>query len=65
MIDITNLSFANAAPLSYSGNTTAGALTASDGTNSATINFTGSYTTGNFKLANDTHGGSLVTFLSS
>ncbi|WP_216851223.1 hypothetical protein, partial [Acidisphaera sp. L21] len=63
VIDITNLNFAIATPLAYSGTTTAGALTATDGTNTATINFTGNYTTANFKLADDTHGGSLITFV--
>ena len=43
VIDITNLNFAIATPLAYSGTTTAGALTATDGTNTATINFTGNY----------------------
>ena len=49
--------------LSYSGNSTSGKLTVSDGSHSATITFKGNFTTSNFStLVTDTHGGSLVTY---
>ena len=61
-IDVSDVSSTLAKALVYTGNTTAGALNVSDGTHTANIKFTGSYTTANFQLATDTHGGSLITF---
>jgi hypothetical protein len=61
-IDVSDVSSTLAKSLVYTGNTTAGTLKVSDGTHTANIKFTGSYTTANFQLATDNHGGSLITF---
>jgi hypothetical protein len=61
MLDLTDMSPTGS--LSYSGNSTSGKLTVSDGSHSATITFKGNFTTSNFStLVTDTHGGSLVTY---
>jgi hypothetical protein len=54
-IDLKGINF-SAAHDSYAN----GALTVTDGTHSATLNFQGSYVAANFKLADDGHGGTIV-----
>jgi hypothetical protein len=54
-IDLGTISY-NSARDSY-GN---GVLTVTDGTNSASLRFSGSYTLANFKFANDGNGGTIV-----
>ena len=47
-IDLSDINFAGRLPLGYSGDTSSGVLTVSDGTNTATIHLLGQYVAGNF-----------------
>jgi autotransporter passenger strand-loop-strand repeat protein len=60
-IDLRDIAFGSGTTLGYSGNTSSGALTVSDGMHSATINLLGQYAAGNFTLQSDGNGGTLVT----
>ncbi len=62
VIDLTDLAFGSARALAYTGTSSSGWLTASDGAHAASIGFTGKYTTASFHLAGDGHGGSLISF---
>jgi hypothetical protein len=46
--------------MSYRGNSTQGVLTVSDGTHTATLDFFGKYTLGNFHASSDPSGGTLI-----
>jgi hypothetical protein len=51
------------AKLTYTGNTTRGALTISDGTHKSVLNFTGNFTLANFASpVTDGHGGALILY---
>jgi Ca2+-binding RTX toxin-like protein len=58
-IDLTDMAFASLKPLAFA----AGVLTVADGTHTAKIDFTGSYTLANFHAATDTHTGTLISFV--
>jgi hypothetical protein len=60
-IDLANVSFSTAS-LTYSGNTTSGVLTVTDGAIQTSIKLTGNYTQPNFALANDGSGHTDVTY---
>ena len=62
LIDLKDINFGNLNKESYVENHagTGGTLTLSAGTQTASINFSGSYTLQNFKFASDGHGGTLV-----
>jgi hypothetical protein len=62
VVDITDLAFASARALTYAGTTSTGKLTATDGTHTAAINFTGNYSVAHFATANDGNGGTLISF---
>jgi hypothetical protein len=60
-IDLTDMS--PSAKLTYTGNTTKGALTISDGTHKCVLNFTGNFTLANFAApVIDGHGGALILY---
>jgi hypothetical protein len=61
-IDLTDINFANLKE-TYTENTagTGGTLTVSDGTNTATLYFSGAYAPASFNFATDGQGGTLVT----
>jgi hypothetical protein len=58
-IDLGDISFSTAVE-SYSGTTTSGILTVTDGTHTANIHFTGDYTGATWELSADGGGGTLV-----
>jgi hypothetical protein len=60
-IDLGNLAIGTAT-LTYTGTTTSGVLTVTDGTIISTIKMTGNYTQANFHLANDGGGHTDVTY---
>ena len=61
-IDLTDMTTTGS--LAYSGSTTQGVLSVSDGVHSAQITMIGNYTTANFSgLTTDGHGGSFITFV--
>jgi hypothetical protein len=59
-LDLKDIAFATATT-SYSGTTSAGILTVTDGTNTAKIHLTGNYTASTWNIANDGSGGTKVT----
>jgi hypothetical protein len=61
-IDIQNINFAKLTTETYVQNAagTGGTLTLSDGTNAASLNFSGNYVSDNFKFLSDGRGGTLV-----
>ena len=60
-VDLANVAFATAT-LGYTGTTTSGVLTVTDGSITASIKLTGNYTKANFALANDGSGHTDVTY---
>jgi hypothetical protein len=62
-IDVTDINFAKLTTETYTLNSagTGGTLLVSDGTNTATINFSGNYTLASFNFASDGQGGTLIT----
>jgi len=61
-IDLRDISFANSGfSLGYSGDTSSGILTVTDGTNTAQIHLLGQYVAGNFTAQTDGNGGTLIT----
>ena len=60
-LDLGNINIASAT-LSYSGNSSGGVLTVSDGTTTAAINMIGNYSQANFATANDGGGHTDVTY---
>ena len=59
-IDLVNIAVSGAS-LAYSGTALSGVLTVSDGAHVATLALLGDYTAANFHLADDGHGGTMVT----
>ncbi|TWC06727.1 autotransporter passenger strand-loop-strand repeat protein [Bradyrhizobium macuxiense] len=59
-IDFANIGFANVQTPSFSGNTSGGTLTVTDGTVTASIALLGNYMTSTFTTSSDGHGGTLV-----
>ncbi len=60
-LDLADIAFtAGTTKATYSGTTTSGVLTVTDGTHTSKINLTGNYTTSTFVLASDGHGGTLI-----
>ncbi len=60
-LDLADIAFtAGTTKATYSGTTTSGVLTVTDGTHTAKINLTGNYTASTFVLATDGHGGTLI-----
>ncbi len=62
-IDLRGISFSAGPTRSFveAASLTSGTLTVTDGTHTVHLTLLGTYATGNFKLATDTHGGTLVT----
>jgi hypothetical protein len=58
-IDLANTSFSNVS-MSYSGGTTSGTLTVTNGAETTNLNLIGDYTLANFKSASDGNGGTLI-----
>jgi autotransporter passenger strand-loop-strand repeat protein len=62
VVDLADIAFGSSGPtLGYSNSGTSGTLTANDGTHVATLNLIGTYVVGDFKTANDGHGGTRLT----
>jgi hypothetical protein len=61
LIDLSDIAFGSSTTLGYSGTTSSGTLTVSDGTHTASLKLLGQYTAGNFNLSADGHGGTLVS----
>ena len=60
-MDLADISFTKGTTTAtYSGTTTLGTLTVTDGTHTAHIKLAGDYTTSGFKLSSDGHGGTTV-----
>jgi hypothetical protein len=59
-IDLGNIAFSGAT-LAYSASGTSGTLTVNDGAHVAALALVGQYTAANFQLADDGHGGTVVT----
>ncbi|MBR1078605.1 hypothetical protein JQ593_36500, partial [Bradyrhizobium viridifuturi] len=59
-IDFANISFANVHTPTFSGNTTRGTLTVTDGTVTASVALLGNYMASTFTASSDGHGGTLV-----
>ncbi len=60
-IDLTTVSVASATTLGYTGNALSGTLTVTDGTHTARLAMLGNYAARDFTLADDGHGGTLVS----
>ena len=60
-LDLSDIGFGGATTATYSGTTTSGVLTVTDGTHTATITLLGNYTNSTFSVAADGHGGTNVT----
>ncbi len=58
-IDLTVLGFGSTTKATFAGDT----LTVSGSSTHAALTFSGSYTTSDFSVANDGHGGTLVSFV--
>ncbi len=60
-LDLADIAFTSGTTkASFSGTTTSGVLTVTDGTHTAKITLTGNYTTSTFVVATDGHGGTLI-----
>lgn len=59
-LDLLDVSFVSASEATYSGTTSGGVLTVTDGTHTARINLKGNYTTSTFVASSDGHGGVLI-----
>ena len=62
-IDLRDIKFSKRTKMSFTeaSNNLSGTLTITDGTHTATLTLLGQYAAGNFHLASDGHGGTLVT----
>jgi hypothetical protein len=60
-LDLLDIAFGGGTKVSFSGTTTSGVLTVTDGTHTANIHLTGNYTTSTFTAADDGAGHVLVT----
>ena len=63
LIDLTNINSTLVSSLGYSGNSTSGILTISDGTHSAAIDMIGNYSLASFGYITDSNGGTLIKFV--
>jgi hypothetical protein len=59
-LDLNDIAFGANTKATYSGTTTSGTLTVTDGTHTAKITLEGNYTTSTFKVSSDGHGGTTV-----
>lgn len=59
-LDLEDIAFGGSTKASYSGTTTSGALTVTDGSHTAKIHFAGNYTASTWTLSSDGHGGVIV-----
>ncbi|HXV01046.1 MAG TPA: hypothetical protein VG166_11155 [Caulobacteraceae bacterium] len=59
-LDLDDIAFVSAGEATYSGTTTSGVLTVTDGTHTAQINLKGNYLSSAFIAASDGHGGTIV-----
>jgi len=60
-IDLLDISFGPGTTETYAGGTTSGTLMVTDGTHTANLALLGQYSTANFSLSSDGHGGTIVT----
>ena len=59
-LDLVDIGFVSSAEATFSGTSTGGVLTVTDGTHTAKINLKGNYTTSTFIASSDGHGGTIV-----
>jgi hypothetical protein len=59
-LDLVDIAFGSTTKATYSGTTTAGVLTVSNGTHTAKINLVGDFTSSTFTVSGDGHGGTTV-----
>jgi hypothetical protein len=59
-LDLNDIAFGASTKATYSGTTTSGTLTVTDGTHTANIKLSGNYTTSTFTVSSDGHGGTTV-----
>ncbi len=59
-LDLADIAFGGSTRVSYSGTTTSGVLTVTDGTHSAHIKLRGDYTASTFNVSSDGHGGTTL-----
>jgi len=59
-LDLNDIGFVSAGEATFSGTTTGGVLTVTDGTRTALINLTGNYLSSRFSSAGDGHNGTIV-----
>jgi hypothetical protein len=59
-LDLRDIAFGGSTKASFSGTTTSGTLTVTDGTHTAKIKLTGNYTASTFVVSTDGHGGTKV-----
>ena len=59
-LDLGDIGFVGSTEATFSGTTSSGVLTVTDGTNTAHINLKGNYTTSTFVASSDGHGGTIV-----
>jgi len=59
-LDLGDIRFVGSTEATYSGTTSSGVLTVTDGTNTAHINLKGNYTTSTFVASSDGHNGTIV-----
>ncbi|HEY5071350.1 MAG TPA: hypothetical protein VII63_04895 [Caulobacteraceae bacterium] len=62
-LDLRDIGFVKAGEATFSGTSTGGTLTVTDGTHLAQINLTGNYLSSNFQASSDSHGGVIVVAL--
>ena len=60
MLDLDDIAFVSASEATYSGTSTSGVLTVTDGTHTAHINLKGNYLASTFVCASDGHGGTII-----
>ena len=60
-LDLLDIAFGTKTTATFSGTTTSGILTITDGTHTAHIHLTGNYLASTFTVASDNHGGTTVT----
>ena len=59
-LDLGDIGFVGSSEATFSGTTSSGVLTVTDGTHTAHINLKGNYTTSTFVASSDSHGGTIV-----
>jgi hypothetical protein len=60
VLDLDDIAYGANTTATYSGTTTSGVLTVTDGTHTAKINLAGNFTTAGFSLSKDAQGGTAV-----